>query len=360
MKNTTILFTVFVIFFWGCRQPTNNNNNDCPTTKTTTITGAGATFPMQFYNLAFKAYTKKTGNLVTYAAIGSGGGIRSLKDKVVDFGATDAFITNEKIDEFDAPIIHIPTCVGAVVIAYNLPGVDNLKLSSSLISAVFMDEITKWSDPRIAEVNPDAVLPDVDITVVHRSDGSGTTYIFSHYMSQISQKWKSTTGCGKILEWPAGISAKGNQGVAGTIQQTEGAIGYVSSEYAFSQQLQMAKIENSSGNYIRPETVSIGLAAKGNIPEDTRTMLTNADYEDAYPISGFTWIIIYKEQAYNERTIQQAEATIRFMEWLISNDAQKLTTSVHYSPLPQKVVEYTKNKLKSITYSGKPVFEKDD
>ena len=202
--------------------------------------------------MVFADYTEKTGVQVTYGGIGSGGGIRSLTDKVVDFGATDAYLSNEKLAEMPAEVLHIPTCMGAVVIAYNLPGIDGLKLSNSLLEKIFMGEITKWNDNQLASLNPGVNLPDKDISVVHRSDGSGTTYIFSDYMSKISPKWADQVGTGKSLNWPVGMGAKGNPGVAGTISATEGTIGYIGSEYSFSMKIQTASLKNSAGNYIEP------------------------------------------------------------------------------------------------------------
>jgi phosphate transport system substrate-binding protein len=351
MKKLTLIITIVtaVIILISCRT------GDKPAeagAKKVTITAAGATFPMPYYNQVFKMYTKSTSILVTYGGIGSGGGIRSLADKVVDFGATDAFLKDEKIKEMPAEIVHIPTCLGAVVIAYNLPGVDGLKLTEELLEKIFMGEIIKWSDPKIKANNEGIALPDREILVVHRSDGSGTTFIFSDYMSKISPLWKEKVGAGKSLNWPAGIGAKGNPGVAGTISQTEGSIGYIGSEYAFAQKIQIAEVRNSSGNYVAPSVESISASAKGTIPDDTRVMLTNTDDPEGYPISGFTWLILYKEQSYDGRSKAQASETLNLLNWLISPEAQEVTKKVNYSPLPDEVVEKTKNILKSVTYKG--------
>ncbi len=323
--------------------------------KQISITAAGATFPMPFYNLAFKKYGENTGVQMTYGGIGSGGGIRSLSDKVVDFGATDAFLSDKEKSEMPAEVIHIPTCMGAVVIAYNLPGVDSLKMTPELLEKIFMGSITKWSDPLLKSVNPDIKFPDTKITVVYRSDGSGTTNIFSDYMTKVSQAWREKIGAGKSLNWPAGIGAKGNPGVAGTISQSVGSIGYIGSEYAFAQKIQYALVKNSSGKFINPDIKSVTYAAKGPMPADTRVMVTNSPDPDAYPISGFTWIILYKEQAYNGRTAQQAEAVVKFLDWLVSPDAQSIAVSVNYASLPPEVSASAKNILKTVTYNGKPV-----
>lgn len=334
-----------------------SNSDKSAESKKVTLTAAGATFPMPYYNMVFKNYTKETGTLLTYGGIGSGGGIRSLTDKVVDFGATDAYLSDDKLAAMPAEVIHIPTCLGAVVIAYNLPGVKELKLSNELLEKIFMGEITKWSDAAIKANNSGANLPAMDITFVHRSDGSGTTYIFSDYMTKISSKWADAVGTGKSLKWPVGMGAKGNPGVAGTIKQTEGAIGYIGSEYAFAQKIQTAKVQNSSGAYIEPSIASISAAAQGEIPADTRVMLTNSSDPAAYPISGFTWIILYKEQAYDGRSLAQAEGTLTFLDWLISEQAQADASKVNYAPLPAKAVTLAKSILRSATYEGKAILK---
>ncbi len=320
-----------------------------------TLTAAGATFPMPYYNMVFSEYTTETGVQITYGGVGSGGGIRSLTDKVVDFGATDAYLENDKIAEMPAEIVHIPTVMGAVVIAYNLPGVDDLKLSSDLLEKIFMGKITKWNDPLLKSNNPGLNLPDQAISVIVRSDGSGTTNIFSDYMSKISKNWAEKVGVGKSLNWPVGMGAKGNPGVAGTISQTVGTIGYIGSEYAFAQKIQTAKIQNSDGNYVSPSIESVSAAARGEIPADTRIMLTNSADPNSYPISGFTWIILYKEQNYNNRSKEQALATVKLLDWVVSEKAQGEAEKVHYAPLPATAVEKAKAILRTVTYNGTPL-----
>lgn len=353
MKKLFILL-ISIAIFASCGQQKSQSGDG---SKKVSLTAAGATFPMPFYNLAFKKYTEETGLLLTYGGIGSGGGIRSLKDKVVDFGATDAYLSDEELADIPMKVVHIPTCIGAVVIAYNLPEVGELKLSDKLLEGIFLGEITNWNDEKIKKENPSAKLPDMNITVVYRSDGSGTTYIFSDYMTKISSAWSEKVGTGKSLNWPVGIGAKGNPGVAGTISQSVGSIGYIGSEYAFAQNISYAMVQNSAGNYVKPSNESISAAAKGEIPADTRVMITNSSDPDAYPISGFTWIILYREQAYGGRTIDQAAETVKFLDWLIGADAQAIAESVHYAPLPEKAVELSREVLKSITFEGKPVIK---
>jgi phosphate transport system substrate-binding protein len=350
MKQVLVILLALIVLA-SCQSNTKKEVS----TSNVSLTAAGATFPMPYYNMVFKMYTDKVGTTVTYGGIGSGGGIKSLADKVVDFGASDAFLDDAKLAEMPSAVVHIPTCMGAVVLAYNLPGVDGLKLSSELLEKIFLGEITKWNDAAIAKNNEGITLPNQDITVVYRSDGSGTTQIFSDFMSKISTKWAEKVGTGKSLNWPVGIGAKGNPGVAGTIAATAGTIGYIGSEYSFSMKIQTALVQNKAGNYVEPSIASISAAAKGNIPEDTRVMLTNSDDPQSYPISGFTWIILYKEQAYNNRSIEQATATVKLLDWLISTEAQAVAEKVHYAPIPEGTVTKAKNILKSITFEGKPI-----
>jgi phosphate transport system substrate-binding protein len=325
--------------------------------KQITLSAAGATFPQPFYNLAFKKYNEEGGPVINYGGIGSGGGIKSLRDRVVDFGATDAYLSDNELSEMPAEVVHIPTCIGAVVIAYNLPEVTGLKLTPELLEGIFLGNIKKWNDKKLADINPGIALPDMDITVVYRSDGSGTTYIFSDYMSKVSQTWNEQLGTGKALNWPSGIGAKGNPGVAGTISQSEGTIGYIGFEYAFAQKILMAQVMNKAGNFIEPTLGSFTAAASVEMPADTRIMITNSDNPEAYPITSFTWIIMYKEQAYGDRSSATAEATVNAVSWLTGGDAQGIATSVHYAPLPQKASEQAALVLKSITYEGKPVLK---
>lgn len=354
--RTIITLVLAVALFASC-QNSGNKKTEKKEKSSVSLTAAGATFPMPFYNMVFKNYANETGVQINYGGIGSGGGIRSMTDKVVDFGATDAYLEDAKLAEMPAEVIHIPTCLGAVVIAYNLPEVAELKLSDDLLAKIFMGEITRWNDAEIQANNPGVSLPDLAITFVHRSDGSGTTHIFSDYMSKISEKWANQIGTGKSLNWPVGMGAKGNPGVAGTIQQTAGSVGYIGSEYAFAQKIQVAKIKNSSGAYIEPSIESISAAAQGEIPTDTRVMLTNSSDPAAYPISGFTWIILYKEQAYNDRTLEQAEGTLQLLDWLISESAQAEASKVNYAPLPAKAVNLSKAILRTATYNGQPILK---
>ena len=350
-----LLLILLAIAIAGCGNSKKKQTNG--STSNITITGAGATFPLPYYNLAFKTWQDSTGMAVTYGGIGSGGGIRSLKDRIVDFGGSDAFLSDAELKEMPAPVIQIPTCIGAVVIAYNLEGVNNLKLTGDIIADIYQGKITQWNDRRIQAVNEGIALPNLPIYAVYRSDGSGTTFVFSDYLSKVSPSWNENIGTGKALKWPAGIAAKGNPGVAGTISQTKGAIGYIGSEYAFALKIPIAQLQNQTGNFITPDTKSISAAAAIDIPDDTRTMITNSSIADAYPISCFTWIILYQEQAYNNRSLEQAQATLQLTDWLTDPAAQKLTVQVHYSPLPESAVTKAKALLKSVTYKGAPILK---
>lgn len=352
MKKVSIIVLIALTAF-SC----SSGGNKAAKLKQVTLAAAGATFPQPFYNLAFKKYNEEGGPVINYGGIGSGGGIKSLKDQIIDFGATDAYLSDTELAEMPGEVLHIPTCIGAVVIAYNLPGVTSLKLTPELLEAIFLGNITRWDDARIKAENPGMSLPDMNITVVYRSDGSGTTYIFSDYMSKVSATWKEKPGTGKALNWPAGIGAKGNPGVAGTISQSQGTIGYLGYEYAVAQNIPMASIRNSSGNFITPSLVAFSAASEVEIPADARIMLTNSSNPDAYPITSFTWIILYREQAYASRTAASADATVKAIKWLTGANAQSIASSVNYAPLPRKAVDQAERILATVTFNGEPVLK---
>jgi len=317
------------------------------------ISGAGATFPAPFYNIVFKDYAKASGNEVTYGAIGSGGGIRSLKDKTTDFGASDVFLSDDEMKEMGAEVVHIPTALGAVSLSYNLPEIQNkeLKLTAGIISDIYRGKISKWNDDKLKAINPDLNLPDRAITPVYRSDGSGTTFVFSDYMSKADSLWKIDIGTGKSLTFPAGIAAKGNPGVAGIIAETQGAIGYIGSEYAMALSIPSAIMMNSSGNFIKPDNQSISLAADIDMPDDTRVMITNSSNPDAYPISTFTWIIVYKDQSYNNRSREKGLALVKLLDFVTDKQGQNTAEKTHYAPLSGTALEKAKKAIGSISYN---------
>lgn len=315
------------------------------------LTGAGATFPLPFYNVVFEKFAQINDDEVAYGGIGSGGGVRNLKDCIVDFAGSDAFLSDKEMNEM-SPVVHIPSCMGAVVLAYNLRGVDKLNLSGDVVADIFAGKIRRWNDARIAEMNAGVALPDAEIVPVFRSDGSGTTFVFTDYLSKVSNDWKQNYGAGKSVNFPVGQAAKGNPGVAGVISQTVNSIGYVGSEYAFAQGIPYASMRNACGEFVMPNAQTISAAALGDIPADTRTSITNSAAQGAYPISTFTWLIVYKEQNYAGRTIEQAQGTIELLQYIIGDEAQKMTAEVNYAPLPKKAVELSKINLKQITFDG--------
>ena len=320
------------------------------------LSGAGATFPLPFYNVVFEQFAQVNGDAVAYGGIGSGGGVRNLRDKIVDFAGSDAFLSEKEMADMPS-VIHVPTCMGAVVLAYNLEGVNELNLSGEVIANIFAGEIKMWNDARIAALNPGVVLPAEAIIPVFRSDGSGTTFVFTDYLTKVSPMWKEKFGAGKSVNFPSGQAAKGNPGVAGVIKQTKNAIGYVGSEYAFAQKIPYATLQNQRGEFVAPTAASISAAASGTIPADTRCSITNADAAGAYPISTFTWMIIYKEQNYSNRSKDQAIATLDLLQYILSDEAQSITSEVHYAPLPAKAKELSIANLKTVTYDGEAILK---
>ena len=320
------------------------------------LSGAGATFPLPFYNVVFEEFSQVNGDAVAYGGIGSGGGVRNLRDKIVDFAGSDAYLSEKEMADMN-PVIHIPTCMGAVVLAYNLDGVNELKLSGEVIADIFAGEIKMWNDVRLTALNPGVNLPAEAIIPVFRSDGSGTTFVFTDYLAKVSPMWATKFGAGKSVNFPSGQAAKGNPGVAGVIKQTKNAIGYVGSEYAFAQKIAYAQIQNQRGEFVEPSSESISAAASGEIPADTRCSITNADAAGAYPISTFTWMIIYKEQNYSDRSKDQAVATLDLLKYILSDEAQYITSEVHYAPLPAKAKELSLSNLKTVTFDGVTILQ---
>ena len=324
--------------------------------KSQELSGAGATFPLPFYNVVFEEFAQVNGDAVAYGGIGSGGGVRNLRDKIVDFAGSDAFLSEKEMAEMPE-VIHIPTCMGAVVLAYNIDGVNNLNLSGDIIADIFAGNIKMWNDERLVALNPGVELPAEAIIPVFRSDGSGTTFVFTDYLTKVSPMWKEKFGVGKSVNFPVGQAAKGNPGVAGVIKQTKNSIGYVGSEYAFAQKIAYAKIRNQRGEIVEPTATSISAAASGEIPADTRCSITNSDAAGAYPISTFTWMIIYKEQNYSDRSKEQAVATLDLLQYILSDEAQNITSEVHYAPLPEKAKELSLKNLKTVTFDGVAILQ---
>src|SRR5262245_39289820 len=318
------------------------------------INGAGATFPYPIYSKWFDEYTKvDPGFRFNYRSIGSGGGIRQITERTVDFGATDGPMTDEQLKKAPAELFHIPTVLGAVVATYNLPGSPKLSFTGEVLADIFLGKITNWNDDRIKALNPSASLPNQPIVVVHRSDGSGTTYIFVDYLSKISSEWEQKVGRGTSVNWPVGLGGKGNEGVAGQVKNAPGALGYVELAYAITNKLPVGSIRNQAGKFVEPTIDSTTAAAAGaaaNMPADFRVSLTNPAGADAYPIASFTWLLVYKEQTSQEKGM----ALAKFLWWAI-HDGQKYPSSLLYAPLPAPVVKQIEAAVKQMTFGGKPL-----
>ena len=311
-----------------------------------TLTGAGATFPNPIYTKWFDTYAKATGVRINYQSIGSGGGIRQFTEGTVDFGATDGPMTDEQIQAVQGNVVHIPTVIGAVVLTYNLPGVGatKLRLDAATAAEIFLGRLTKWNDRRIAALNPGVALPNQDIIVVHRSDGSGTTYVFVDYLSKVSPEWKEKVGRATSVNWPVGLGGKGNEGVTQQVRQTEGAIGYVELIYARSNDLPYAIMKNAAGNYVEPTLETATAAAAGiDLPADTdfRISITDAPGANAYPITSFTWLLVRKEGPDSAKR----KAIWEFVRWMSGAEAQRLAADLHYAPLPLPVIELVQQRI---------------
>lgn len=320
----------------------------------TELSGAGATFPYPLYSKMFSEYYKLKKVEVNYQPIGSGGGVQQLINKTVDFGGTDAPLNEKEEKAAKDEVIHIPTCLGAVVLTYNLPGNPTIKLTPEIVVDIYLGKITKWNDPRITEINPDYKFPDLGIVVVRRSDGSGTTFVFSEYLASVSEEWKTKVGVGKSLNWPVGIGGKGNPGVAGYVKQTPGAIGYVEVAYAKQNKMPYASLKNKSGNFVLPTLESISKAADVPIPAHTKVSLVNTDNKVGYPIVAFTWIIAYKEQGYGGRPKDRTKALKDLLYWMVT-EGQKYNEDLDYGKLPEKAQKAAIDLINSMTYNGKPI-----
>lgn len=322
-----------------------------------TLLGAGSTFVYPLFSKMFSVYNEKTGLKVNYQSIGSGGGILQLTNKTVDFGASDAVLNEEQAEKMGVPALHIPMCAGAVVLSYNLPGVsDTLQFTPDLLAGLFLGKITKWNDAKIAAVNPGIKLPNMPVVIAHRSDGSGTTNIFTTYLSKVSSEWQSKVGQGSSVNWPAGLGGKGNEGVAGLVKQTPGALGYIELAYAMQNKMAYGRLQNKSGNFISPTVASTSAASNIQLPEDAKVSLTNTEAADGYPISGFTWVLIYKEQKYNNRSQEKATELVKLLWWNI-HEGQQYCEPLHYAPLSPSAISVAENILKSATYDGKPILQ---
>jgi phosphate transport system substrate-binding protein len=312
-----------------------------------TINGAGATFPYPIYSKWFDEYAKVDPSVrFNYQSIGSGGGQKQILAQTVDFGASDGPMSDDNLAKAPGKLLHIPTVAGADVVAYNLPGNPVLKLDPDAIAGVFLGQIKKWNDPKIAALNPGIKLPDQDIVVVHRSDGSGTTYIWTDYLSKISPEWKQKVGTNTSVNWPTGLGGKGNEGVAGQIKQTPGAVGYVELIYAVQNKMPYADVKNASGEFVKASLESITAAmATAQIPDDFRFSMTNAPGKDAYPIAGATWLLVYEQQ----KDPMKGKKLVEFLKWAMK-DGEKMARDLQYAPLPENVQERVLKRVDEIKY----------
>lgn len=319
------------------------------------LQGAGATFPNPLYQKWVSEYGKLHPHIkIDYQSVGSGAGIKQIKERTVDFGASDSAMKDEDLKAAPGEILHVPTVLGAVVITYNLPGLSQaLRFTPDVVADIFLGKIKKWSDPRLKVDNASVALPDADITVVHRSDGSGTSAVFTDYLSKVSAEWKEKVGSGTSPKWPVGIGGKGNEGVTGQVKQTPNTIGYVELAYAAQNKLPVALLKNKSGNFVEPTIDSVMAAAAGSLattPEDLRVSITDATGPTAYPISSYTYILVYKEQ----KDAAKGNAVVDFLWWGI-HDGEKFAKDLLYAPLPDEITKRAEVKINSITSGGKPL-----
>ena len=330
-----------------------------PLAAQTALTGAGATFPNPIYTKWFDAYNKKTGVQINYQSIGSGGGIKQYTEGTVDFGASDGPMNDDQLQGVGGHVLHIPTVMGAVVLTWNLPalGDKQLHFDGPTVSDIYLGKITKWNDKRLVALNPGVTLPNADIIVVHRSDGSGTSYIFTDYLSKVSAEWKDKVGKATAVNWPVGLGGKGNEGVTQQVKQTEGALGYVELIYAIANKLPYGQVKNTAGAFVTPSLESVTqAAASAKFAKDTdfRVSITNAPGQGAYPISSFTWLLVRPDM----KDPAKAKAMKDFLAWMITPEAQAMASDLAYAPLPAEVSALIKDRLQTLKGAGKTLAEK--
>lgn len=354
MKALALSFLSVCLLFGlpGCgrtsEEPDGGNRSDSE------ILGAGATFPYPLYAKMFAVYAREKGVRVNYQAIGSGGGIKQLINKTIDFGATDAFMKDEELQKAPAPIVHLPICLSAVVVTYNLPGNPEIKLDPETLAGIFLGEITRWNHPKLQKINPTVQLPDAFILPVHRSDGSGTTFIFTDYLSKVSPAWQKRVGAGKSVRWLNGLGAKGNPGVAGTLSQIPGSIGYVELLYAAENNLTMATLQNARGEFIKPSLEATSNAAQVTLPPDTRASLTNSQAPGSYPITSLTWLITYQDL--RQANLSETKAQhLHALFWWMTHEGQQYAAQMGYAPLAPAVVKQAETILNTLTYNGRQI-----
>ena len=311
------------------------------------INGAGATFPYPIYSKWFDEYSKVDPSVrFNYQSIGSGGGQKQLLEGTIDFGASDGPMSDQNLAKAPGKILHVPTVAGADVLSYNLPGDPKLRLDGPAIADIFLGRLTKWNDPRLVALNPGVALPDADILVVHRADGSGTTFIFSDYLSSVSPDWAGKVGRGTAVKWPTGLGAKGNEGVTALVKQTPGAIGYVELIYAIQNQMPYATVKNAAGNFVEPSVASVTAAlAAASIPNDFRFSMVNSPGAEAYPIAGATWLLVYQRQ----HDAEKGRKIVEFLKWAVQ-EGESNAAQLDYAPLPAELCKRVLAEIGSIRY----------
>ncbi len=351
----SLLLSFNLLFIFGCsgERGGTDGGGTASGTNVVRLQGAGATFPNPLYQKWLSEYGKLNPNVrIDYQSIGSGGGVKQIQEQTVNFGASDSPMRDEDLKNAPSEILHIPTVLGAVVLTYNLPSVSQaLRFSPDVIADIFLGKIKRWDDARIQADNPGVTLPAGAITVVHRSDGSGTSSVFTDYLSKVSPEWKEKVGSGTSPQWPTGIGGKGNEGVTGQVKQTPNTIGYVELAYAVQNKLPVALIKNKSGNFVEPSLDAVTAAAAESVattPEDLRVSITDAAGANAYPIASYTYILVYKDQ----KDAAKGKALIDFLWWGIHN-GERFARDLQYSPLPGEIVKRTEAKINSITSGGK-------
>lgn len=339
-------------------QAAASNLPQCPPSGSAqAITGAGSTFDAPLFSKLFDLYNQQCKVQVNYQSVGSGAGIEQLIKKTVTFGATDAPMTDEQIRAAGGDVLHIPVTLGAVPIGYNLPGVKSgIKLNGDVLAKIFLGTIKKWNDPTITGLNPGMKLPDLDISVVHRSDGSGTTFIFTNYLSAVSPDWKSKVGSGTSVNWPVGAGAKGSEGVAGIVKQTPGSVGYFELAYAVQNNITSATMQNAAGKFVAPTSEGASAAAAnsaGSVPADLRAVITNPPGDGAYPISGFSWVVINQTQS----DAKVAQSIVYLLQW-VTHAGQQYANALSYAALPSEIQQLDETQLKKVTAGGAPVLSR--
>jgi phosphate transport system substrate-binding protein len=350
MKIPTVLAAAGMVLLTGTM-----GFAQCPTKGVKELTGAGATFPYPLYSKMFAEYNKLCNVKVNYQSIGSGGGIRQLQERTVDFGASDGVMDEKQKGEAKGPVLHIPTVAGAEAIVFNLPGIQRgqLKLTPDVLADIYLKKINNWNDKRIAALNPNVKLPDLTIAVVHRSDGSGTTFIFTNYLAKVSSEWKDKVGFATSVNWPGDVGGKGNEGVANSVKQIPGAIDYVELAYAKQNNMAWAQMRNKAGKYLDPTLEGAAAAAdQKDLPNNMEVLITDSANPDAYPISGFTWLLVYE----NQTDEAKADAVANLALWMI-HDGQKLAIPLDYAPLKGAAIKKAESLVKKIKVNNRLVLK---